>query len=705
MALSLGSLVSFIHFLTYQQTQIPGRCFDTPMVVVGNVDSFVETRRGLGDTPYLSFDFTILLSSLPECVPARKVRAFASVDYDNPALSVGDRVTANTRLRPIGSLWNRGGIPTNTIALARGTAANASLTDIQSTDSGSNILASLRLRLSDAIKANVDGVEAERLLQGLLLGRQDALTTDDWSFLRELGIVHVLVVSGVHVSLVVLWAQWLLALPRRLFIVSNDAGSGCKSLMALAIVSGGYVLLTGASLPSLRALLMTALALTMRAFFWRVSALSSVVFSAAILISLNPWSALTSGFWLSVLLTGVIIGMSERPSRSRWTGWLRLNFVLNIASSVLTIFFFHQFSIAAFLTNLLVAPLFTGVVLPAGLFGLLMTEVSGDVGGWILSRLGAIVSELMHIMNAAISASGFTLLNFVFIHKGIFLVVGATLLACQLRARIALPTSLIFVALLSSSSRLNGVTEMLVADVGQGTMVIINNGAYTMLYDTGGVGGGGEAIAEREVIPWLKSRGINTIDLLVVSHGDLDHSGGLDAVYEHFDIRRHWGFGGVPCVSGRKLRLPGSLSVSVMMGTGQKLSNTNADSCVLLVEAHGKRVLLTGDMTAAAELELIVSGSLPRDIDILIAAHHGSATSSTQTFVDRVNPRHTVFTTKRANRFNHPHISVLTRFKTTDSTIWDTAMHGALTFKLASGEDLSLQVMRTVHSPYWTQFR
>ena len=223
-------------------------------------------------------------------------------------------------------------------------------------------------------------------------------------------------------------------------------------------------------------------------------------------------------------------------------------------------------------------------------------------------------------------------------------------------------------------------------------------------YDTGGVNGSGIAIAEREVIPWLKSRGIGEIDLLVISHGDLDHSGGLSAVREHFDIRDHWGFGGEPCVTGRELSFFPGFTVSTIAGTGVSLANTNADSCVVFIEYHGQRLLLAGDIPTSTELELIASGSLTPQIDILVAAHHGSATSSSQTFIDKVNPRHTVFTTQRTNRFNHPHTSVLRRFLNIETKLWDTAQDGAVTFKLTFSKGISANAMRNEYSPYCAQF-
>jgi len=146
------------------------------------------------------------------------------------------------------------------------------------------------------------------------------------------------------------------------------------------------------------------------------------------------------------------------------------------------------------------------------------------------------------------------------------------------------------------------------------------------------------------------------------------------------------------------------LSIKVVMGTGQSVTNRNADSCVLLVETAGKRILLAGDITSAAELELLAARSVPRKVDILVAAHHGSVTSSSQSFVDKVKPSHTIFTTKRANRFNHPSSLIVNRFKTVGSILWDTARDGAVTFKLTDARDPSGYGMRTINSPYWAQF-
>ena len=704
LALLCAVLVSCAHFYHYENTQISSGCFDTSIQVEGVIASFPQRREGMGESHYLSFDFEIRESIPHECGSRTKVRAYAHYEGEAPNFKLGDSITVQIRLRPGGSLWNRGHLPSNVHALASKTSALASVTEIRSIESGSSYFSELRYRLSQAITHFVKYAEVERLLKGLLLGRQGALHPQDWLLLREFGIVHVLVVSGVHVSLVVLWMQYLLKLPRRLFLLRDDTGLGWLHLAAIWMAASGYVLLTGASLPAQRALLMMGTAYFMRILFWRVSSLSSVVAAAAILITINPWSALTPGFWLSVLLTGVIIVETADAPPRRFLGWLRLTCVLAAASSMLTIFFFNQFSTMALVSNLLIAPFFTVVVLPVGLLGLAITEFKFELGGWLLTDIAVLTNQLISLMSAANALSGFGQLAFVYFHLGSIFIVAVAVFGSTLPKKLGTPIILLLSLFLGGSSYPNHSAEMVVADVGQGTMVLLTVGDYQVLYDTGGVNSSGIAVAEREVIPWLKSRGIGEIDLLVVSHGDLDHSGGLRAVREHFDIKDHWGFGGEPCVTGRELSSFPGLTVSTIAGSGVGSANTNADSCVVFIEYHGQRILLAGDIPSSTELELIASRSLPPQIDILVAAHHGSATSSSQTFIDKVNPRHTVFTTQRANRFNHPDALVLRRFSNTDAKLWDTAQDGAVTFKLPRSRGVSANAMRNEYSPYWAQF-
>ena len=211
-------LVSCAHFYRYEDTQIPSGCFDTPIQVEGVIVSFPQRREGVGDSYYLSFDFEIRESIPRECGAGIRVRAYAHHEGEAPALKIGDSFVGQVRLRPPGSLWNRDNLPSNVYALANKTSASANVTDIRSIEPGSSLIAQLRYRLSESITHFVKYAEAERLLQGLLLGRQEALHPEDWLFLREFGIV--LFCGQWCTYHGVLSMQNLPKPPRRLFVAS-----------------------------------------------------------------------------------------------------------------------------------------------------------------------------------------------------------------------------------------------------------------------------------------------------------------------------------------------------------------------------------------------------------------------------------------------------------------------------------------------------
>ena len=700
-AVCMGLLVSAAHAYHYKHSRLPSTCFDHPIQASGTVVSFVEQHQGAGDVPYLTFDLVIRWLAADDCGVGNTVRAFASTSLDAPMFKLGDSITVKLRLRPVASIWNRAQLPKNISSLARGIAATATISDLQHIEYDTTSLNAIRHNLSELITENSGVGDAERVLQGLLLGRKSAMTQDDWALLKGTGIVHVLIVSGVHVSLFALWAQWLLSLPRRFALYPRDSGSSVFYALVVCAVSGGYVALTGASLPAQRAFIMMSLVMLMRATLWPVNPLSAVVLAAAILITVNPFSALTPGFWLSVVLTGVILIETERVAMNKIGSWFRLTSIMTLVSSLLSIVFFHQFSPIALLGNLVIAPIFTLVVLPAGLLGVMLGGVFGERAGWLIKGVAHLVSAVLSTVKEVMPQNADDILLSVYVHPGIWVLGALISMASLLKSVRAVVAILVVPLCLVGSTHFNPVTEVVIADVGQGTMGVLIHGDFTLVYDTGPAHGSGDSAAERDVIPWLKARGIRRIDLLVVSHSDLDHSGGLTALRQHFEIARHWGFGGERCVAGRSLRVANSLYAQVMMGTGQSTTTPNADSCVLFVEAHGATMLFPGDIPAHGELQLIGSGSLPERIDILVAAHHGSDTSSSQTFIDRVDPEHTVFTTKRANRFNHPSPWVLGRYQGSGSALWDTAHHGAVSFRKPPARNLSATAMRTGYLPYW----
>ncbi|WHH52306.1 MBL fold metallo-hydrolase [Pseudomonas sp. Ap32] len=187
-------------------------------------------------------------------------------------------------------------------------------------------------------------------------------------------------------------------------------------------------------------------------------------------------------------------------------------------------------------------------------------------------------------------------------------------------------------------------------------------------------------MGERVVLPTLRKLGVGGLDVMVISHAHADHAGGAGAIARGLPIERTVGGEALvdvplqPCASGEQWDWDGVRFSLWRWVDGQ---SSNDRSCVLLVEAQGERLLLAGDMEAAAERAWLADTEVPR-IDWLQAPHHGSRSSSTEAFVRATAPRGVLISRGRNNSFGHPHVQVVERYKRHGVVMHDTAVEGAL---------------------------
>jgi len=251
-------------------------------------------------------------------------------------------------------------------------------------------------------------------------------------------------------------------------------------------------------------------------------------------------------------------------------------------------------------------------------------------------------------------------------------------------------------------------TRLAVLDVGQGTAVVLSSGDRALVYDTGGGDPHGANMGSMVVLPYLRRQGIRSLDTLVISHRDLDHSAGTADMLEAMDVERlRFGSapagvdGGRPCVAGESWRWPGGHIFQFLSPALEILDSTNDSSCVLQVQVGDVRILLPGDITEQRERTVAQYWGGQLNSDWLLAAHHGSKTSSSATFLKQVQPVAVVISNGYANRFGHPHQTVVQRLVDRGVTIYSTATDGALEFAIETGEPLRVEAFRQLERRYW----
>jgi competence protein ComEC len=260
----------------------------------------------------------------------------------------------------------------------------------------------------------------------------------------------------------------------------------------------------------------------------------------------------------------------------------------------------------------------------------------------------------------------------------------------------------------NASEELSLDTTVTVLDVGQGTAVVIRSGDRALLYDTGGGDPDGLNAGVTAVLPFLRQLGITSLDTLIISHQDLDHSAGAAAVLEamkvsrfRFGGERSAATGGRPCLAGEAWRWPGGQVFQFLSPAVEVPVRSNDSSCVLLLQVGGYRFLLPGDIEEERERALARYWGEQLRSDWLLAGHHGSGTSSSLTFLKRVQPEVVIFSSGYANRFGHPHPSVVERLRQRESRTHATAAEGALEFTIAPGQILRVEAHRQSARRYW----
>ena len=230
--------------------------------------------------------------------------------------------------------------------------------------------------------------------------------------------------------------------------------------------------------------------------------------------------------------------------------------------------------------------------------------------------------------------------------------------------------------LLPPSPRLSPAEfRITVLDVGQGSAALVDTARYRLVVDAGPAYASGFNSGQSVVLPALRSTGADRLHGLLVSHGDNDHAGGADSVLSRYPRARAIGVSNA-CRHGRRWRWDG-VDFKLLLDT--RAGNSNDGSCTLLVTNGRRSAYLSGDIGVRVERRLLPE--LPRGVDLLVAPHHGSTTSSSTPFVEHLCPKFVVFSAGRHNRYGHPRKSVVARYVRVGARYVVTGLSGAAVWR------------------------
>lgn len=577
----------------------------------------------------------------------------------------------------------------------------------------------------ESLKKHIRGSFPDSLsteAEALLIGEQDRMSLEDRQLFQTLGITHLFAISGLHVAIIAGIIYFLLI---RLHFRKETV-----ILLMLAILPL-YALLAGGAPSIWRSVSMVCLVLagSLLKLKWPIAHVLAV--SLIFFVLWNPTLLYNIGFQLSYGATFAIIYSSRflSQSASAFKNGLIITCVSQLSLYPLLLYHFYEISLSSFLVNSLFVPLYTLIILPVNLILLALTFI-WPPGAEILFRIYEPARGLVAGFMESLAAVSHQMWNpgkpepliLVLLLASVF--VFYLLAERQFRYRqlfVLLVPAILFTLLPYTDSSLK-VTFL---DVGQGDSAVIELPHRKAVYviDTGGLlRFEQEAFQEREkpyeigrqvVVPYLKGKGISAVDILVLSHADADHAEGAEELFKLLSIEAlHLSPGSAetdlmqalaPFAKEAAVAFPyagsswrsGEINFSYL-SPADNVYEGNNDSLVLLLEAAGARILFTGDLEAEGEREIVEKyGSLIANLSLLKVGHHGSKSSSSEAFLETVNPAVSIFSTGKDNRYGHPAAEVVNRFADLGLKTLNTAEHGTLEFTFSDGE-MRLDTMRPI---------
>lgn len=574
------------------------------------------------------------------------------------------------------------------------------------------------------------------ILITMLLGNKTELETDIKELYRGAGILHILSVSGLHVSI----------LGYGLYKVLNRLGMPIRFAAILALgwiwFYGGMI---GMGVSAFRAVVMFGFKMLAKYFGRTYDLLTALAVAAALLIVSEPLYFYHSGFWLSftcVLAISLLYPKLKLKEKAEFTkeiggskisqiripelknllirlvnAWL-LSFSVTLMTLPVMLWFYYEVSLWGLLWNLVIVPM-VSVVMGGGIINLLLPEWTKQLS-LLVARGNCVILSFFELLCRFSEWTGWGNLILGKPEAWQVILFAGGMIAFLFRAdklkyyqKFLVITALIGIMLIPIPKKF----QMTFLDVGQGDGICLqNDNGNTYIVDGGS--SSKSRVGTYQILPFLKHEGVNRVKAVFLSHGDSDHISGIRELLEKQkggvriegvvlpDLEERLlnaEFGDIidlcrqndtevyvmkrgMCIKDDKLMLTCLHPPSGYSG------ESNATSQVLYITYKGFSTLLTGDVEAEGEVLLKeeLKEKRIRNVTVLKVAHHGSKYSGDAEFMEQVSPKLAVISCGRDNRYGHPHEETMQRLAVVESVVLTTPDCGAVTVEVSSDERISV---------------
>lgn len=585
------------------------------------------------------------------------------------------------------------------------------------------------------------------VLLALTIGLTHDISSEQWQVFTNTGTIHLISISGFHISFMAgmayafvnfIWRRWTFLCMRW-----PAQRAGAASALLVGII---YSCLAGMSVPTERSLIM--LSVFMGGILWQRQTNVWQCFNLSILavVLWDPFAPLNMSFWLSYGAVGIILYAIMVPELPRDQDedkikkivcsasiWLKLQLKIFVGLLPFSLFWFYQVSVSSLWANLIAIPVTGFLVLPLALVSIILENIyfplaslSMSIAHWFFARL---YDYLAWISNEHAFMLVWPLNNVCMLFLG---VLGVLLLLAPKGWPGRYLSVIFWLPLLFSQNASNSVNSGEVTfdllDVGQGLASVIRTQHHVLVFDTGPQFSENLDAGKMVILPYLKHQDIKRLDVIVVSHADMDHRGGLASILSNIPVKKVFvndfhilkmmnenskirekiqiqnfqnNLQGELCDSHISWQWDGVTFQFLTRGLDAFIS-TNDTSCVLKVSNGKKALLISGDLEKTGESVLVKEYGQELKADLVVAGHHGSKTSSSQAWITTTNPRYALLPVGYLNRYHFPSPIVVDRYRKSGILLFSTVECGMIRWELSLKSEVAPLCYRREYWHAWS---
>lgn len=528
-------------------------------------------------------------------------------------------------------------------------------------------------------------------LKLILLGDKSDIDKQTITSFRDNGISHLFAVSGMHVGVL---SSIILKLLKKLKIREE------KRYIITSLLLFLYTILVGCVPSILRASLFFFYLAVNKIYYLHIETINVFILTLITTIIIDPFYIYDIGFQYSFLISLTLILSSSTLNKyeSYFISLLYTSIISFTISIPITLYNFYQINLMSILYNLFYVPFVTYLLFPLSLIILIIRPLS-IVYDILINVLVTTSTNLANIDTLKMIFGKIPI---------IFYFIYLLLVFCFINyhKKVLLIMYLLILIFHYNYYNIFDTDYLVMLDIGQGDSFILHSRGETIIIDTGGKSSyniekwkkkSKNSLALNITIPYLKSRGIRKVNKLLLTHGDYDHLGEALNIIENYKIdnifinegKRNYlekliikKFKKVnTCYQGTYFEVGNFKFYSL----NKDLNDENSSSIVLFITYKNYKMLFMGDANFKSE-EYIINNYELEEVDILKLGHHGSKTSSKESFLQKVKPKVALISAGKNNKFNHPNNETIKRLKKYKIKYYLTKDVGTVEFNFTNNE-------------------